>query len=85
LSEKFPTTNTLAYFDPQSVTKQKKVLSFCHLANMEIIEYEFEDPNMSLKDLGILDRSLSLTDLRQGEEEESEDGEVIFVALRRSA
>jgi hypothetical protein len=52
---------------------------------MEVIEYEFEDPNMSLKDLGILDRSLSLTDLRQGEEEESEDGEVILVAPRRPA
>ncbi len=40
------------------------------LANMEIIEYEFEDPNMSLKDLSIFDKSLSMADLREEHQEE---------------
>lgn len=51
------------------------------LANMEVIEYEFEDPNMSLRDLGIFDKSLSLTDLR-GEDAEEEDAVSSHVFLR---
>jgi hypothetical protein len=35
------------------------------LANVQIIEFEFEDPNMSLKDLSFFNKSLSLTDLAQ--------------------
>ncbi len=40
------------------------------LANIEIIEYEFEDPNMSIKDLSIFDKSLSMADLRDEHQEE---------------
>ena len=43
---------------PESYTEED-------LANLEIIEYEFEDSNMSIKDLSIFDRSLSLADLRE--------------------
>lgn len=48
------------------------------LAHMEVIEYEFEDPNMSLSDLGIFDRSLSLMDLREKDEEDNEASDSNF-------
>ena len=43
---------------PESYTEED-------FANMEIIEYEFEDSNMSIRDLSIFDKSLSLADLRE--------------------
>jgi hypothetical protein len=43
---------------PESYTEED-------FANMEIIEYEFEDSNMSIQDLSIFDKSLSLADLRE--------------------
>ena len=59
------------------VDESDKFVSFTEddLANMMVIEYEFEDPNMSLSDLSIFNKSLSLTDLREEVEEDGEQEE----------
>ena len=60
--------NSDDWMNPQSSTFEDFTEE--DLANIEIIEYEFEDPNMSLKDLSIFDKSLSLADLRVEHQEE---------------
>ena len=77
VDEKIPDDGIDKVDQTDRVDESDKFVSFTEedLANMMVIEYEFEDPNMSLSDLSIFNKSLSLTDLREEVEEDGEQEE----------